>query len=71
MFQTLNKLLEKVSVLSFKQDSDTVEDNNIYVLDTVGTNLLTILSLDNIDSKRTFSNNIVEIYNVLGIEAAR
>mgnify|MGYP001170815021 FL=1 len=59
------------NILSFKENSDAVEENDIYVLDTVGTNLLTILSLDNIDSKRTFSNNIVEIYNVLGIEAAR
>jgi DNA-directed RNA polymerase II subunit RPB1 len=59
------------NILSFKHNSDAIEENDIYVLDTVGTNLLTILSLDNIDSKRTFSNNIVEIYNVLGIEAAR
>ena len=59
------------NILSFKENSNAVEENDIYVLDTVGTNLLNILSLDSIDSKRTFSNNIVEIYNVLGIEAAR
>ena len=41
------------------------------VLDTVGTNLIDILSLDYIDVNRTFSNNIIEIYKVLGIEAAR
>ena len=40
-------------------------------MDTVGTNLLDILSLDYIDVNRTFSNNIIEIYKVLGIEAAR
>jgi DNA-directed RNA polymerase II subunit RPB1 len=44
---------------------------DIWVLDTVGTNLLEILALDYIDKKRTFSNDVVEIYNVLGIEAAR
>ena len=43
----------------------------IWVLDTVGTNLLDILGLDFIDGSKTFSNDIVEIYNVLGIEAAR
>jgi len=59
------------NVVSLNENSDVVEENDIYVLDTVGTNLLTILSLDSIDSKRTFSNNIVEIYKVLGIEAAR
>jgi len=40
-------------------------------LDTVGSNLLDILALDYIDSTRTFTNNIIEIYNILGIEAAR
>jgi DNA-directed RNA polymerase II subunit RPB1 len=30
-----------------------------------------VMALDYIDSNRTFSNNIVEIYNVFGIEAAR
>ena len=44
---------------------------DIWVLDTIGTNLLEILGIDYIDSSRTFSNDIVEIYNVLGIEAAR
>lgn len=42
-----------------------------WVLDTVGTNLLEILSLDYIDSTRTISNDIQEVYRVFGIEAAR
>ena len=57
---------------------DNVVENNgifnkqdIWVLDTVGTNLLDVLSLSYIDNKRTFSNDIVEVFNVLGIEAAR
>ena len=45
--------------------------NDIWVLDTTGTNLLDILSLDYIDSTRTTTNDIQEIYRVLGIEAAR
>ena len=57
--------------ISFKKNSDSVIENDIFVLDTVGTNLLTILSLDSIDNTRTFSNSIVEVYKVLGIEAAR
>ena len=44
---------------------------DIWVLDTSGTNLIDVLALDYIDCSRTFSNDIVEIYNVLGIEAAR
>jgi DNA-directed RNA polymerase II subunit RPB1 len=33
--------------------------------------MLEILAIDYIDGSRTFSNDITEIYNVLGIEAAR
>ncbi len=42
-----------------------------WILDTVGTNLLGAMKLDFIDFNRTFSNDIREIHNVLGIEAAR
>ena len=42
-----------------------------WVLDTVGTNLMSALAIDYIDNKRTFSNDIREIHKVLGIEAAR
>jgi DNA-directed RNA polymerase II subunit RPB1 len=44
---------------------------DIWVLDTIGTNLLDVLGLDYIDPNRTTSNDIIEIYNVLGMEAAR
>lgn len=46
-----------------------VEDE--YVVDTVGTNLLEILGMPGIDSTRTFSNHILEINEILGIDAAR
>jgi DNA-directed RNA polymerase II subunit RPB1 len=42
-----------------------------WILDTTGTNLLDTLGLDYIDYERTYSNDIREIYDVLGIEAAR
>jgi len=44
---------------------------DIWVLDTIGTNLLDVLSLDYIDTSKTISNDIMEIYDVLGVEAAR
>ncbi len=44
---------------------------DIWVLDTTGTNMLKTFELDFIDYSRTFSNDIREIYDVLGIEAAR
>ena len=47
------------------------EPREIWVLDTIGTNLEDILMLENIDINRTFSNDIQETFRVLGIEAAR
>ena len=64
-------------VILRKIKDNVVEQNGMYskqdiwVLDTIGTNLLEILGLDYIDNTKTFSNDIVEIYEVLGIEAAR
>ena len=64
-------------VILRKIKDNVVEMNGLYkkqdiwVLDTIGTNLLEVLGLDYIDSSRTFGNDIVEIYNILGIEAAR
>lgn len=42
-----------------------------WVLDTTGSNLMDIFAIDFIDYTRTYSNDIREMYNVLGIEAAR
>jgi len=47
------------------------EPREIWVLDTIGTNLEDILMLEDIDINRTYSNDIQETYRVLGIEAAR
>jgi DNA-directed RNA polymerase II subunit RPB1 len=54
-----------------KREDGTYVKNTIWVLDTTGTNLMQVLALDTIDVKRTVSNDIQEIYRVLGIEAAR
>jgi len=44
---------------------------DIWVMDTTGSNLLRVLGLDYIDYRRTYSNDIREVFDVLGIEAAR
>ena len=44
---------------------------DLWILDTTGTNLIDIFAFDFIDYTRTFSNDIKEIFDVLGIEAAR
>ena len=62
----LRKLPNNVSLV----DGD-YKKQEVWVLDTIGSNMTDILSLDYIDVNRTFSNNIQETYRVLGIEAAR
>ena len=42
-----------------------------WVLETDGTNLMAILGVDYVDATRTISNDIVEMYYVLGIEGVR
>lgn len=42
-----------------------------YYLSTIGSNLSRISDIEGIDRTRTYTNNIIEIYNYLGIEAAR
>jgi DNA-directed RNA polymerase II subunit RPB1 len=54
-----------------KYEQGDYTKTKIYVLDTLGTNLSEILTLDYIDFRKTFSNSIVEMKKVLGIEAAR
>jgi DNA-directed RNA polymerase II subunit RPB1 len=47
------------------------KQQEMWVLDTMGTNLLEIFGLSFIDYERTITNDIVEVNDVLGIEAVR
>ena len=47
------------------------ESKDIWVLDTMGTNLMDILANQEIDTTRTTTNDLMEIYRTLGIEAVR
>jgi len=67
----LNKVILRKIKDNMVETSGAYKKQEIWVLDTIGTNLLNVLALDYVDASRTFSNDIVEIYNVLGIEAAR
>jgi DNA-directed RNA polymerase beta' subunit len=63
MLRKIKNTLVKSEGVYTKKDS--------WVLDTMGTNLVHMLGLEYIDSKRTISNDIQEVYRVFGIEAAR
>jgi len=67
----INKVILRKILDNMVENNGLYKKQEIWVLDTIGTNLLDVLGLDYIDNTRTFSNDIVEIYNVLGIEAAR
>ncbi|KAI8061444.1 hypothetical protein BC940DRAFT_327795 [Gongronella butleri] len=47
------------------------DQTNIWGLDTDGTNLQQVMCQEGVDATRTYSNNPVEIMEVLGIEATR
>jgi len=69
--QGINKVILRKILDNVVEVNGVYKKQDIWVLDTVGTNLLDVLGLDYIDNTRTLSNDIIEIYNVLGIEAAR
>jgi DNA-directed RNA polymerase II subunit RPB1 len=67
----INKVILRKILDNVVEINGIYKKQDIWVLDTIGTNLLDVLGLDFIDNTRTLSNDIIEIYNVLGIEAAR
>eukprot|EP00127_Corallochytrium_limacisporum_P007456 Clim_evm1s252 gene=Clim_evmTU1s252 len=52
-------------------DEGQYKQENEWVLETDGSNLLNVLAQDSIDRSRTISNDINEVLNSLGIEAVR
>jgi DNA-directed RNA polymerase II subunit RPB1 len=69
------KNIDKVILRKIKdnlvENAGTYVKKDIWVLDTIGTNMLDVLGLDYIDPNRTYSNDVIEIFQVLGMEAAR
>jgi len=55
----------------YQPETGNYDKKEVYVLDTIGSNLSDILTLNCIEKNKTFSNDIIEMQNVLGIEAAR
>lgn len=55
----------------YNEETMQFEKHSEWLIDTSGTNLLEILGHSKIDATRTISNDINEIYEIFGIEAAR
>lgn len=46
-------------------------DAETYIIDTIGSNLMEIISMNNVDPYRTFTNDITEMMEIYGVEVAR
>ena len=69
--KNINKVILRKVKDNLVEKGGAYKKEEIWVLDTIGTNLLDVLGLDYIDPNRTISNDIMEIFDVLGMEAAR
>ena len=63
--------LDANKYMYYENEKNEFINREIWTISTNGTNLIDIFNLPNIDFENTISNDIVEIYNLLGIEAAR
>lgn len=61
----------QVNVSKYQPTSMTIESEQEWVLETAGTNMLEVLGMKEVDPTKTFSNDINEIYELFGVEAAR
>jgi len=67
----INKVFMNNPLIPIVDENGGLTTRREWVLDTEGTALLSVLGVPDVDSKRTISNDIVEIIRTLGIEAVR
>lgn len=63
--------MSEVTKPKFDENMGFANRHKEWVLETDGTNLMATLCADEIDPRRTVSNDVVECCTVLGIEGAR
>jgi DNA-directed RNA polymerase II subunit RPB1 len=68
---SISLVKSKILSESISEDFKMFIDKEEYILETDGTNLLQLLSNKNVDNIKTISNDITEINEIFGIEAAR
>jgi DNA-directed RNA polymerase II subunit RPB1 len=64
-------IMRKIKDVVMNESDGIYTQQDVWVLDTVGTNMMEVLGLDYVDVYKTISNDIREVYHTLGIEAAR
>jgi len=72
LMDTLDRL-KKLVLAGIKEIRRVIirKEEDEYVLYTEGSNLKKVMKVKGVDARRTITNNVYEIYEVLGIEAAR
>jgi DNA-directed RNA polymerase beta' subunit/intein/homing endonuclease len=65
----VNVMQREIVDTVFKENGKYTKKNT-WLVDTTGSNLQEVLGLDFIDTSRTYSNNVREVAEVLGMEAA-
>jgi len=77
MNDNIIKGLPNISNIVMSQDNISIMKDNeivnkkIWILESDGTNLLSILNCDYVNELKSYSNDVNEIYSLLGIEAAK
>ncbi len=69
----LKEKLKSVHVKGIKNITHVlpVKNNNEFVIVTAGSNLKEVIDIKEVDETRTVTNNLFEVLNVFGVEAAR
>ena len=67
----INKVFIKQSKVNKFDEERGFKAENEWMLDTEGVNLLAVISHKEVDATRTISNHLIEVMEVLGIEAVR
>ncbi|GJN39639.1 hypothetical protein PR202_gb28770 [Eleusine coracana subsp. coracana] len=67
----INKVFIKYGKVNKFDDNEGFKPDNEWMLDTEGVNLLAVMCHEDVDATRTTSNHLIEVIEVLGIEAVR
>jgi len=68
--ENVSNIVISEEMVSLKKDNEIITKKQ-WILETDGTNLYDIFNSEYVDFENTVSNDVIEIYNILGIEAAR
>ncbi|KAF6156424.1 hypothetical protein GIB67_009082 [Kingdonia uniflora] len=67
----INKVFIKSGKVNKFDENEGFKLEVEWMLDTEGVNLLTIMCHEDVDARRTTSNHLIEVIEVIGIEAVR